>query len=377
METGGIEVLHQLAEQLMRNNIETYMFYYGDHVDLTGEDPTPLEYKKYGAKIVDRYLDSEESVLIVPETKVFLKELCVKGQAVVWWLSVDGYLRSVETAKEAENFQFNGVLHFVQSCYAEHFVKDTLGAKDCNYLSDYISEVIYSYADKNRERTTRQPICFYNPKKGYDRVSRLIQKAPHINWVPICGLSAEGVAQLLCSGMVYIDFGFHPGKDRIPREAAYCGCVILTNRQGSAAYAEDVAIPEKYKVTDDETDEQIIEKITELINHYEEKKLEFAPYIEKIRHEKEVFELETLKMIEVLKEAMPLSRENIKEKQTCIEYLDMMKKQMEAVIKRNEYMQKLIQEENYHECVKCLLNENYMNINFNMEIWELARYLAE
>lgn len=46
---------------------------------------------------------------------------------------------------------------------------------------------------------------------------------------------------------VYIDFGNHPGKDRIPREAAISGCIVITGKRGAAAFAEDVCIPETYK----------------------------------------------------------------------------------------------------------------------------------
>ena len=32
---------------------------------------------------------------------------------------------------------------------------------------------------------------------------------------------------------VYIDFGHHPGQDRLPREAVQCGCVVITGTRGS------------------------------------------------------------------------------------------------------------------------------------------------
>jgi len=32
---------------------------------------------------------------------------------------------------------------------------------------------------------------------------------------------------------VYIDFGHHPGQDRLPREAVQCGCVVITGKRGS------------------------------------------------------------------------------------------------------------------------------------------------
>lgn len=57
---------------------------------------------------------------------------------------------------------------------------------------------------------------------------------------------------------IYIDFGHHPGMDRIPREAALCGCCIVTNRDGSVAYSEDVPIDDEYKF------ENVTEQIDEI-----------------------------------------------------------------------------------------------------------------
>ena len=45
----------------------------------------------------------------------------------------------------------------------------------------------------------------------------------------------------------YIDFGPHPGMDRLPREAALAGCIVITNREGAAAHDEDVPLPPEYK----------------------------------------------------------------------------------------------------------------------------------
>lgn len=48
--------------------------------------------------------------------------------------------------------------------------------------------------------------------------------------------------------MIYIDFGEHPGKDRIPREAAMRDLIVITGRDGAAVNDVDVSIPKKYKI---------------------------------------------------------------------------------------------------------------------------------
>ena len=49
-------------------------------------------------------------------------------------------------------------------------------------------------------------------------------------------------------GQVYIDFGHHPGQDRLPREAAACGCLVVTGTRGSAGFHADVPLPPALKL---------------------------------------------------------------------------------------------------------------------------------
>ena len=67
------------------------------------------------------------------------------------------------------------------------------------------------------------------------------------NFIPIQGMSSIEVANLLESAKIYIDFGNHPGKDRLPREAVLSGCCIITNSKGSAKNSVDICISKKYK----------------------------------------------------------------------------------------------------------------------------------
>lgn len=93
---------------------------------------------------------------------------------------------------------------------------------------------------------------------------------------------------------VYIDFGHHPGKDRIPREAALCGCCVITNRKGSAHNAVDVPIPDSCKFDDKTSNEIILNKIYDLLEHYEDRAKDYKTYIEMIQQEYDRFERDTL-----------------------------------------------------------------------------------
>ena len=94
----------------------------------------------------------------------------------------------------------------------------------------------------------------------------------------------------MLTSKVYIDFGNHPGKDRIPREAALCGCCVITGMRGSAANKVDVLIPNKYKIKDDDSNLKQIEKvIRECVSNYNNHMHDFDAYREKILGEEDEF----------------------------------------------------------------------------------------
>ncbi len=89
---------------------------------------------------------------------------------------------------------------------------------------------------------------------------------------------------------LYIDFGDHPGKDRIPREAVSCGCLLLTNKRGSAAFHEDIPIDEKYKVDEPFDYERISETVKSMLENYAQNFSDFEEYRNFIKSEKVFFE---------------------------------------------------------------------------------------
>ena len=95
-----------------------------------------------------------------------------------------------------------------------------------------------------------------------------------------------------------IDFGNHPGKDRIPREAAICGCCVITNREGSAAYWQDVPILDQYKFSDiKQQHTQIVELIKDICLNYDKHIDNFKEYRAYIGEERERFTADVKKMI--------------------------------------------------------------------------------
>ena len=101
---------------------------------------------------------------------------------------------------------------------------------------------------------------------------------------------------------IYVDFGHHPGKDRIPREAAANGCCVITNKKGSAAYNQDVPIPDGYKFDDliaslDEIDVLLYEICDNFADHMKD----FDSYREMIKSEKAKFDKDVITFVEEIK----------------------------------------------------------------------------
>jgi hypothetical protein len=110
-------------------------------------------------------------------------------------------------------------------------------------------------------------------------------------------MTKEEIIKTLQRAKVYIDFGNHPGKDRIPREAAILGCCVITGKRGSAAFFEDVPIPDEYKFEDKEENiPKIIEKIKDCFRNFEERYKDFEYCREVIRNEPQKF-VEDIKKI--------------------------------------------------------------------------------
>jgi hypothetical protein len=299
--TGGPELLHQLVYELRKLGFNAYMYYY----DMENNNPIHPAYVKYSNPYVENIEDNQLNILIVPEVKTGLIYDYNKIQKVIWWLSVDNFYKRFDSnilwKKVVKKILFNlgyfkvyrfqkdnNLIHFVQSEYAKQHLLQK-GIENIYFLGDYLNEL---FIDEQLENinSKKQDIVIYNPKKGIEFTKKIIQHGENITFVPIENMTREEVAKLLSTAKVYIDFGNHPGKDRIPREAAISGCCVITGKQGSAKYYEDVAIEEEFKFEDKiENIPLIIKKIKECMNNYDENSIKFNFYRKKIKNEQNNF----------------------------------------------------------------------------------------
>lgn len=309
LKTGGTELLHQLVSSLLSLNKNAYIAYYLEG-KYDAKKPTPDAFDKYVGGhwcLVNDIEDKPENVAIFPETGLGKSKKFHKLQKCAWWLSVDNYnvMKGMSNRLKqygiksfikhlALNDYFNDKtittipVHFFQSYYAADFARSKGVKEDALfYLSDYINDMYI----KPINTTGRENIVAYNPKKGIEFTRKLISSAPDISWVPIVNMTNEEVRNLLDRAKIYIDFGNHPGKDRIPREAAISGCCIITDLKGAAAYEQDVPIPSKFKFDDsDENIPKVIKEIRNCLENYENVTHEFDEYRLFIKGEKQRFE---------------------------------------------------------------------------------------
>lgn len=324
--TGGTELLHQLCQELSNNNVENYMLYQNANQTKT---PTPNSFLKYDVKYVTSYVDAEDSILVLPETQIHMIDLCKKGKVVIWWLSVDNYLITYGAYIQNDIDLFHlkqrkNIIHFTQSTYAQWFLSNQMGIEESYSLKDYINEDIIRLSQVRGCEENRKNIGVYNPKKGYDAFKPIMEACGDwITWIPLQGMTPTEVAELLCQSKVYVDFGSHPGKDRIPREAAICGCCVITNRLGSAAFQNDVNIPEKYKIEDTSDVNSVVEKIKDLVANYFDRTSEYEDYRKSILEEQEGFKNDVKNAISILRSNLTISKSSFDASRHC-EILDMM-----------------------------------------------------
>lgn len=309
--TGGTELLQQLCYILNKNKIDAAMYY----IESYDESPVKDKFYEYSNPYVTKLDDNTENVLVVPEAHVDIARKYNLSNKFFWWLSVDNYYGSgreqfdllhtlYHKIKDRYNTKlFRNSKHLVQSRYAMDYLLNEKGIKQDNIsvLSDYLNKEFLSAAAF--DRCNRLDRVLYNPRKGYEFTSKIIKEAQDIEWVPLQGFTKEKMHEILNTSKVYIDFGSHPGKDRIPREAAISGCCIITGRRGAAANDEDIKIPDKYKFDDNEKNiHQIINKIRDCIENYDVCSNDFRNYKEIILGEEESFNNEAVKIFKFVKD---------------------------------------------------------------------------
>ena len=284
IHSGGPELCHQLVSQLIQFGVDAYLLYMPNpNVTFNPDNPVDDFYVKYHCPYVLKIEDAPHNILILNESANWIYFEVKHIQKIFWWMSVDNYVHDIaEIIKSFEGdalrepmtkffyFEPDDTEHWVQSAYAFQFVLlNGVSKEKIHVVEDYVSQAFLTHADKI-DISKKENAVLFNPKKGFKVTKKLVELAPDIHWLPIINLTPEQVQILLEGSKVYIDFGNHPGKDRIPREAALSGCVVITGKRGAAANDTDINIPAEFKFGETEADlPLVIEKIRDVFDNFE------------------------------------------------------------------------------------------------------------
>jgi hypothetical protein len=148
-------------------------------------------------------------------------------------------------------------------------------------LFDYIPT---KYTESVYDIFIKENIVCYNPVKGAEITNQIISLNNDIQFVPIVNMGENQIIDLLKRSKIYIDFGHHPGRDRIPRESAILGNCILTNLKGSAGFYNDIPINNQYKI---EFIESIGGVIRNCFENFQTVINDFSLYRSSIRNQRE------------------------------------------------------------------------------------------
>ena len=193
--TGGIELLHQLVNELNKHDNVNAKIWYLKQV----KNPQPEEYDIYGNEYITG-LPPKDGLLIFPEIWANYVNRFTEYSTAIYWESVDNYLSRFSV----HNFP-DKTLHLTQSYYAKDFL---LNPDKIIEVTDYINlDYLQPYLQLNRQRQV-----LYNPAKGLEFTKQIIDAMPDVKFIPIQGMSREEVIHLMHQSLLYIDFGNHPGK---------------------------------------------------------------------------------------------------------------------------------------------------------------------
>lgn len=319
--SGGPDALHQLVYYLNKLNFGAKLVY----CDIDKHSfSIPHCYSCYinDYEIIKEIRTGEKDILIFPETLWFLHESFLLGHKFLWWLSVDNNVKSgnlfaklkiifkkIFNKKQLQKFlhkknkitYFKNFIknkkfdfkndifekHLCASYYAYNYVKENT-TKNASLLIEPLSLV---FLDKVEEKYSfdfldcRSDIVLYNPAKNYQFTKGIIKSLKNkVIFKPISGYSQEELIKIYQNSKLYIDFGWFPGAERIPKEAVINGCAILTGKYGASGYDGDVPIPNNYKIEARNENIDLIKKtIIDMLNNYNTINADFDRYRSVVR----------------------------------------------------------------------------------------------
>ena len=338
-KTGGPRSIHQLGYRLMERGFDVYIYYCSRFKRLNVKEPL---YDDLPIKIAATIEDNSSNLVIMPEIRAGWIRKFKNINIFIWWLSLDFYLQNsiIWSAQKRSIIYENSIsynyiyssykilrsrikgifslrpelntllnqaelkrLYHLYNCdYEKYFLlANSVPEKRMHYLCGPIDKK-FMEIDENRIIETKRNIVAYNPAKVrrelIDRIINCVkQRESNVEFIPIENMSLYEVADSLKEAKVYLDLGFFPGPERMPREAVMSYCCIITSIEGAAANNADVPIPDDFKFDAKlENSENIANKVVDSIRNYKSLIRRFDVYRDKVeeqicRFDKDIVEI--------------------------------------------------------------------------------------
>ena len=290
LNNGGAETLHQLGFHLKKNNFKVFVNYFPS-ID---NDLIPEKLLKYNIPS-KKFEDEEDTLHIIPEVETSRTKLIKKGKCLIYWLSVDSYYQKNPDKPFWKNwnyyrksmkqrvflFKLKKYYHLANSHYAKIFLERK--KIKSSILKGYIS----NYFDGKFDFNKKENIILFNPTKDQIHYKKIMNFFPKFNFKPISQMSNLEIKNFYSKAKIFMDLGTHPGRERMPREAAVMGCILIIANRGSASNNFDVPINNLYKVNIDEKNiyKKVAVLIEDIFKNYDNHLKNFENYKKKVSFE--------------------------------------------------------------------------------------------
>jgi len=262
--TGGPDCLHQVAGAVKRRGYYSAMVYPPDH---NGKGVMPYYQEIYDidtAETRDENLDDPDTVQIIPANwgpdwypYSHDSEYCIRAKGsnpyhstkILYWV---GWIPwqfwqwggvDVPVDLKHPNMQKSYHACQTQKCYDTLLNSNVIKPERIFFLREHTVDVFFHSEEEIKQSLPqRQNIVLYNPVKGPETSKKIMEICQDLNceFIPVRGMTHKEMAELGMKAKVYIDFGPYPGKEKIHREMAVCGCSIITGSDGCADNPIDV-----------------------------------------------------------------------------------------------------------------------------------------
>ena len=306
--TGGPTSLHLLAQEIRGLGGEAYLVPWRR----TETRPRAKAYDELGIP-EGEILDSTDNLVVTSEFSFVDLAGLKKANIAVWWLSFEnsvpyfvhrlrnprlaGSIRLRILRKKIRSGEYwrylratwlrrNRAIHFSNSRHAQVQLEKRLG------LTARMLAAPARIAAPSGQIPRQARWISYNPAKGGEkRIRYLSSRRTDLTFVPLSGMSPPEVAETLNASALYLDLGYFPGKDRLPREAALLGVPVIVADVGAARFDEDYLLRswQRIDVKQDGWEEAALASIDFVLENPEQAMKEQLPFAQQVANEAALF----------------------------------------------------------------------------------------